>query len=872
MIAPLILLGLVLLPLLYWLLRALPPQPQRAVFGGTYFLKKLTTAKRKPVTTPLIILLLRLLAFAALLLGLAGPLLGQRAALSEGPRTVVIADGWDAAQHWSIIKDLAKQEIAGTGGPLTLIGGDGRLIGQDLDREAALSALDRIVPRAEVTDWAAIEGAVAENAAQLSVLTGGLAPKDDRGLGFLAGARMHLPEEPTYALGEPIIGGDELRVPLIRSRSAASATKRVHAVSADGRRITSAAASFNPGDTEAEASFRLPLELRNTIARFEVEGLRSAGTTRLLGSDSRRTLVGLVGSQSESLRDGAFYIARALEPVSQIIEGPLLGVLQREPGMIVLDDVGTFQGAERDALTQFVREGGLLLRFAGGNLLTAEGPSPDPLLPAPLLRGDRSLGGALTWADPQAIARIDEASPLADIGINETIPVRRQVLTQPGGAEVWVSLEDGTPLISARREGAGLTVLVHVSALPTWSDLPVSGLFPVLLQRLSLLARTSAAETLAAEGPLPAQQLLQGDGSLRAATDNVPPLGQDRAGAAPGLYGEGGRVVAVNAFGGEELRTLTRSDLPSGISFIHAERGGQRDLTVPLLTLALILLILDGFLSLRRFSGPRSRPGAVAASLVLAIFALPDTADAQIRPPLSPKASEAALALRFAYVGTGDAALDRLSQAALSGLSREATRRSALEPAEPQKVDLDRDELSVYTLLYWPIRPSHQPPSESALQRLEEYMAGGGLLIVDTADGANPNRSTVLAETMRRLDAPPLEPLPEDSVLLFSFYRLDDLHGRNSGGRVWVEAIGGLDQRRDGVPSLIVAGRDWASAWALDDRGIPLRPAGPGGEARREYAFRAGINMAMVAVTGNYKADQADVQNMLDSLGSGDER
>ena len=46
-------------------------------------------------------------------------------------------------------------------------------------------------------------------------------------------------------------------------------------------------------------------------------------------------------------------------------------------------------------------------------------------------------------------------------------------------------------------------------------------------------------------------------------------------------------------------------------------------------------------------------------------------------------------------------------------------------------------------------------------------------------------------------------------------------------------------------------------------RCVPLA----GGEVRREYAFRAGINMAMVAITGNYKADQADVQTLLDRLG-----
>ena len=266
-----------------------------------------------------------------------------------------------------------------------------------------------------------------------------------------------------------------------------------------------------------------------------------------------------------------------------------------------------------------------------------------------------------------------------------------------------------------------------------------------------------------------------------------------------------------------------------------------------------------------RFVIPR---GATAALLILFLAPLAiEPASAQLRPPLPSKAEDAALAIRFAYVETGDRSLDRISEAGLFGLTQAATRRSSLEPAAPQGVNLDRDELSVYALLYWPLRPGHAEPSDAALQRLEEFMNLGGMLIIDTGDGGAPGQSLSLRDVLGRLDAPPLEPLPDDHVLLFSFYRLDNLWGRNPNGQVWVETRGALDQRRDSVPSLIIAGRDWASAWAVDEQGIPLRPAGPGGESRREMAFRAGINMAMVAITGNYKADQAEVGALLDSLG-----
>ena len=65
----------------------------------------------------------------------------------------------------------------------------------------------------------------------------------------------------------------------------------------------------------------------------------------------------------------------------------------------------------------------------------------------------------------------------------------------------------------------------------------------------------------------------------------------------------------------------------------------------------------------------------------------------------------------------------------------------------------------------------------------------------------------------------------------------------------------------------MITSNDFASAWALDDRGRPLYPVVPGGEEQREMAFRSGINIVMHALTGNYKADQVHVPALLERLG-----
>ncbi|HET7409751.1 MAG TPA: DUF4159 domain-containing protein, partial [Paracoccaceae bacterium] len=118
-------------------------------------------------------------------------------------------------------------------------------------------------------------------------------------------------------------------------------------------------------------------------------------------------------------------------------------------------------------------------------------------------------------------------------------------------------------------------------------------------------------------------------------------------------------------------------------------------------------------------------------------------------------------------------------------------------------------------------------------------------------------------------------------VLTRTFYLLTDFPGRWQGGRVWAEApplrpegtepppsdIPQFDRVDDNVSPVIVGSADWASAWAVDERGLPLFPVGRPGDRQREMAFRFGINAVMYALTGNYKSDQVHAPEVLRRLG-----
>ena len=66
---------------------------------------------------------------------------------------------------------------------------------------------------------------------------------------------------------------------------------------------------------------------------------------------------------------------------------------------------------------------------------------------------------------------------------------------------------------------------------------------------------------------------------------------------------------------------------------------------------------------------------------------------------------------------------------------------------------------------------------------------------------------------------------------------------------------------------VVISSNDLAGAWAVAPDGQPLLPMSDGESRQRELAFRAGANLVMYVLTGNYKADQVHVPALLERLG-----
>lgn len=877
---PWLLAALATLPVIYWLLRAVPPSPARVEFPPTRILVGLENEEKTAEKTPWWLTLIRLLAATLVILALAEPVLNpakEAAMRGAGPVVIVADNGWAAASRWperASMIDRLITEAESQNRPVMLVTtafktkgaeprieppADGRTTAAAIeplpfapDRKTALTNLTKALGTTAGASIVWLHDGI-DHAGDASAFASGLADlaKD----GSFAVIDETKGEEAIGVAAQ--LGEKGTLEALVLSPSGSPRSGPIHAFSNRGERLGESAFSLRPGDTRATVKFDLPLELRNQVARLEIPGERSAGAVSLIDAATQWHRIGLLSGESreqaQPLLAPLYYIQKALTPFAELalskdpnLSSGIDGALKQNVSVLMLADIGTIPEEAAKAVDGFVRKGGVLVRFAGPRLEKGG----DDLLPVPLRSGGRSLGGALSWSTPQALAPFDEASPFAGLQVPEDIRINRQVLADPaqltGDVEVWARLADGTPLVTALRRDEGRLVLFHITANADWSNLPISGLFVDMLRRISTMGRASPVQSASSEGAssstgasdtageamsvLPPLRTLDGFGALKPPPPTAEPIKTSEADKLqpsmehpPGYYGNSGAPHALNVLGPKSTLAAITS-LPGNVHRLTYGNAASTPLKPWSIALAIALLFADILAVLVLQAGGLKylfqQRRVSTASAVLGIFiaaasvlhaatpahAQEEGEDANARPaagaaqllPQDSAAVEATSKVTFGYVLTGDTETDETSRLGLTGLGKVLTTRTAVNPGTPQGVDIANDEIAFYPILYWPVLDDAQPLPEPVIAKIDAFMKEGGLIIFDTRDygqgGVNAlpiggKSGNALQRLLGKLDVPRLEPVPENHVVTKSFYLLHSFPGRWDGGNLWVEAI-----------------------------------------------------------------------------------
>lgn len=924
---PAVLIALAALPLIWWLLKLTPPRPKAEVFPPLKILASVLKREETPSKSPWWLTLLRMALAALVIVALADPVLNPRTASlsSDGPLVILIDNDWAAAQDWNrrvttataLIDDAEERGV-----PVSLtFTADATHDAVPATASAARERIAAAKPQPLRPDrtraMAAIRTALSgTRPGTVAFISDGIMRDDEDSviadLAALSPGQLRLIEgdgEGAVATTAATNGADALTVTAARLKAGSPRQIAVEAQDQQGRVIASGQIAFGADQTVASGQISAPFELRNDFARLSIAGIASAGSTYLLDDGFRRRRVALlsgdVGDDFQPLLSPLYYIQRALGPYADLIEPDVADlavsipeILGQNPSAIILADIGRLPANTYEPLQRWIAGGGTLIRFAGPRLAAA--PVGDPLVPVILRQGEREFGGALSWAEPQPLAEFPAAGPFAGMATPDNVLVKRQVLAEPTpdlAARTWASLADGTPLVTMKENGSGRIVLFHVSAEATWSNLPISGEFVEMLRRIVQLSRVGGATAdggKTANASLPPYRLLTEHGTLTVETGDARPLdtGKERPAAAtfdnpPGLYGTEDGFVALNLLpSGAQLRPLSAEGLAVPVAREQLAGTEATPLKPALLALAFLLLVTDSIIVLFMNGAfarlPRRAGLAGVAALSAVLLFSPSDGHADDSRPGDETILQRLDNTHLAYVRTGESEVDQLSERGLAGLTDFLTYRTTLEPSPPVGLDIATDELAFYPIIFWPVSATAPMPTAAAISRIDAYMRAGGTVLFDTRDqysslgndGGPSANGERLQAILANIDIPPLEPVPSDHVLTRSFYLLKGFPGRYSGSPLWVEArqeaknnTRGVTSSGDGVSPILITGNDLLGAWAVDSNGAPLLPTVPPDENQRELSLRAGVNIMMYMLTGNYKADQVHIPALLERLG-----
>ncbi len=853
---PWILLSLIALPVLWLILRFMPPAPKKTFLPTARFLLGFNNNQTTPDTAPWWLIFLRLLILACLIFGFAAPVYNpQKPADSSGPLRLIFDNGWASAQVWDMQISKAEEILQ------SAISNDRpvQLLLTATKNDNAFIRADQALARlrlAEPQSWPGEPKNLSKKEKAETVwISSGLSEN-----GFDKVAANYASDGLTVYMPEM-----KDRPGLLRKASGPDALISVETVSGSGEKSINLQA-FN-------AKGKLINQIRNNVTgqsggvdivdeanlfrseaiyQWKAPSFTGAGGIYLSNISQGNASIGIDSknsSTSPDFSDDSFYLSRAIENSAKIETGSLDELIEKNVAVILLPDVSGFAPETLQALEKWIEAGGILLRFGGPNMSEAD----NVLVPVPLKTGLRSLSGDMTWTQSLKLSEFTKGSPFSGMKIPD-VTVEKQLLAEPSAdldKYVWAKLADGTPFITAKSQGRGMVILVHTTATPDWSDFVLSGFYVIFLKEIiDLSSLPDKSATLATS--LQPLLILDGWGHFKKPSGDIGDIAKKdfenlplSAKNPPGIYADGVRKFAYNL--GDHLSSLEAiGALPANAKSESLTVTSKEKKLSSHFFLASLLLFLTDWIILIFYN--RNKNFKFFLIILVLFFPLPAKAQND---------TSRAQSVHLACVKTGN---DQACLNALQKLSVSIKMRTSIEMGDPVIVDLEKDELSFYPLIYWPVDPQSQS-SAAIKDNLKNYLAKGGMVLMDTRDGAYETSQIVVSPAVQHLrkllqgvDIPPLKPATKDHVLFKSFYLLNLYPEHDLTGKIWVEDASLPPEEQ--LSSVLITGEDWISHWGYASD-----------MTDEEMSSRFGINLVIYSLTGNYKSDQVHMKAILERMG-----
>ncbi len=884
--------GLALTPLIWIIVKSFPPIPKSYSFSSFFLLEKIDHDVSKNKKTPLWLIIFRMLFFIFIVLFFSKPFLKNNNSLSteKYEKYLIIADlGWSIAKDWSKFKELVLE----------------------IGKEAEKNKKKLVFFHSGLNKY---ENAITfETSDSLSSYLDTLSPfpiqftkssleklKKDEGIFlnskvFIMSSKFDFSDFSNQLKHYNLIKKDNSNnyyfinpiesILFIKNLEINQGT-----ISCDISRLgknnfkenfflnvetINNEVVYNKGHTiEQNKSNKLvnlsfPNEIINQVKSIKIVGQNHAGAKYYFDDLSKKKKIAILSNnefyKESPLLSPIYYLKKSLDTNHNIKIDKIDKIIKQNYTTIFIPEKVRIPDQFNENLKNWLFEGGTLVRFAGEELINKK----SYFLPNQNTFGRiRYLEGQLTMNNKLFISDFEKESIFYGIKIPQDIIINKQLIFDTNSEQVNVlaKLNDNTPLISMKKFGKGEIIFFHIGANNDWSNLPISSLFPDMINRVLLFSKNYNSSNLK---NVNLNKEVDGFGNLILpkkiiSIDNFNKLKTIKPSfnTPPGKYENSEISTALN-LSTNIIQTNNKIDKNKYTVITNYSFESSSNLSAIILKIILTMFIIDILLTtmiksnVNFFKIFSRNKNLLAFILFFIAFTKAEYASTN--------------ETYLAYIKIENTELNKISANGLETISNLLKTRTSINSKGVVGLDIYNDSIFSYPFIYWPLTKNLLIIKKSETIKIKNYLNNGGIIFFDVIGFSRQSLSLKerkfreIRNFLNDIGVEELTLIPKEHTLTKSFYLLTKFPGKWDNKILFIESSN--LEYKDGVSSIILGFNDWPKAWALDNNNAALFPVVPGGERQRELSYRFGINIAMYALTGNYKSDQIHSKSILNRLG-----
>ena len=201
------------------------------------------------------------------------------------------------------------------------------------------------------------------------------------------------------------------------------------------------------------------MSIRNKINYFQLNKINSSATKIYLSKIQTKKTLGIVSinrnEKSLKFNSGNYFVDKALGNKFETKKNNLENLINMKQKLLFIDDLLLINKRTETKIISWVKKGGTLIKFGGTNMINSISDESESSF-----KNNFSLTGRIINVDSQLslkkslkISNISINSPLYGLQVPDEIGVKQYIESQPSitskKINVWLSLENGTPLISS---------------------------------------------------------------------------------------------------------------------------------------------------------------------------------------------------------------------------------------------------------------------------------------------------------------------------------------------------------------------------------------------------------------------------------------